>query len=284
MATVPCLRWEDLATPESAFLLVRFHSRRTTPAGMHTHDFAEVFWIEEGIARHRINGEEHLLTKGGIGFMRPDDCHQIVPVGRGSLLFFNLAFPDCLREALLQRHPQEVGPVWSGESPTPAVLSLPGEEIEALSASALALDAGPQTAFRLERMLLGLIARVLRLDEPTTQLSTTRGLPEWLQTALLQLRDPGVFTRGVEGLAQAAGRSPEHLARTTRGILDRTPTELVNDARMDWAARRLRQTNDKTTTLAFACGFSTTAQFYREFRKRYGTTPRDYRARFQALL
>jgi AraC family cel operon transcriptional repressor len=76
---------------------------------------------------------------------------------------------------------------------------------------------------------------------------------------------------------RAAGRSPEHVARACREFLQRTPTELVEQARMTYAERELRLSSRSVTEIALACGYSTTAQFYRAFHRRYTRTPLRYR-------
>ena len=88
---------------------------------------------------------------------------------------------------------------------------------------------------------------------------------------------PEVFADGVPALVRIAGRSPEHVARTCTRCLGRTPTQIIEAARIHWAERQLRVTSETVTNLALACGYSTTAQFYRSFRKRYGQPPSRYR-------
>ncbi len=41
----------------------------------HDHDFAEIFWFEEGEGWHLINGHKEKLSKGDMVFMRPLDAH-----------------------------------------------------------------------------------------------------------------------------------------------------------------------------------------------------------------
>src|ERR1039457_3411604 len=69
----------------------RLTRRRTLHA--HTHDFAEIFWINEGQGWHLINGRRERLLPGDLWCIRPEDVHQLVPVGTGLLAITNIAFP-----------------------------------------------------------------------------------------------------------------------------------------------------------------------------------------------
>ena len=54
-------------------------------------------------------------------------------------------------------------------------------------------------------------------------------------------------------------------------------TSYVNDRRLAEAAEALRQTDDKILTISQDAGFTNLSNFNRQFKKRYGVTPREYR-------
>ena len=58
----------------------------------------------------------------------------------------------------------------------------------------------------------------------------------------------------------------------------------VNDVRMEVAARELRTSTKKIIEICFDCGLQNLAHFYKLFRQKFGTTPRLYRARHQAVV
>lgn len=43
----------------------------------HTHDFPELFWLEEGCCRQRINGDSHILSAGELVPLRARDAHSL---------------------------------------------------------------------------------------------------------------------------------------------------------------------------------------------------------------
>lgn len=72
--------------------------------------------------------------------------------------------------------------------------------------------------------------------------------------------------------------SPAAFARFFRREVGKSFTEYVNDARCGWAALRLVQSPEPVAHVAQACGFPTLSNFGEQFRRRYGTTPRAFRA------
>lgn len=58
-----------------------------------------------------------------------------------------------------------------------------------------------------------------------------------------------------------------------------TPKEYIKNFKIEYAARQLDTTNLTIQEIIYASGFNTRSQFYTEFRKHYGITPKEYRER-----
>lgn len=82
---------------------------------------------------------------------------------------------------------------------------------------------------------------------------------------------------GVAGLVRAAGRSAEHVSRSLRLHLGKTPGQLVTAARMEYAGKELRLTSKSVLEIALDCGYAKPSRFFAVFRQHYGTTPHRYR-------
>ena len=107
-------------------------------------------------------------------------------------------------------------------------------------------------------------------------------MPGWLAAALTRWRgEVKHLEEGTTALARLACRSPEHVARTLREYTGRTPTDCLNEARMNHAAQQLAVTDRKILDIAMECGFDSLGHFYSVFRKAQGCAPRAYRMRFQ---
>lgn len=102
-------------------------------------------------------------------------------------------------------------------------------------------------------------------------------MPDWLRHAMMSAKRPEVFARGVPALVKASGRSAEHVARTLKAVLGMTPTDYLNQIRMEFAARELRVTERPIVDIALDCGLGNLSYFYALFREAHGMAPRAYR-------
>ena len=80
------------------------------------------------------------------------------------------------------------------------------------------------------------------------------------------------------GLARRAGRSPFQLHREFCKVLGETPREFIERLRLEQAAAALLASSTSILNIALAAGFSGPEVFTRAFRRRFGCTPRHYRA------
>jgi len=108
--------------------------------------------------------------------------------------------------------------------------------------------------------------------------------PEWLAQAIEKIRDPQNFVGGTLQFAALAARSAEHVARETKKHLGVTPTDLVNDARLDYAAMQLETSTKKIIEISTTCGFENLGHFYKLFQKKFGKSPRKYRLYHQKII
>ncbi len=78
-------------------------------------------------------------------------------------------------------------------------------------------------------------------------------------------------------LAKVAGMSASTLTRTFHRIMGRSPLDHVIRVRIGRARELLQRADLRITEVAFACGFSDSNYFSRQFRNVTGTTPRAFR-------
>lgn len=85
-----------------------------------------------------------------------------------------------------------------------------------------------------------------------------------------------------DDVARAAGLSPSHFSHLMRAKTGWSFTELVTRLRVDHACHLLAHTDLGVVQIALECGFGDQSYFSRVFRRRVGSTPRDYRRRQSA--
>jgi AraC family transcriptional regulator, dual regulator of chb operon len=245
---------------------------------VHTHTFYEIFLIEEGIGIHRINGKRLQLAPGSLVMIRPRDVHGFSVIDTKGFVVSNLAFFAKTLEFLKQRYFAKEKSFFGGTATFPRSIQAPEHVRSWIAASFEELANGQRSRLALERFLLDLFCR-LRVEKP----AASDSCPQWLTNAIARCNSPECFKKGTVGFARLCGHGPEHVCRVTKKALGKTPTDLVNHARLSWAAGQLSLTPRKISTIAFDCGFESAGHFFRIFKNAYGITPRLYRARNSAV-
>lgn len=97
------------------------------------------------------------------------------------------------------------------------------------------------------------------------------------------LDTPEGLWSGLEAVQEAAGRSPDHLARVMKKWTGTTPALYVRGRRLDHAAKLLRTDTDSVLDVALRCGFDNPSYFAKAFAQRYGVTPKRYRIGSSAI-
>ena len=81
----------------------------------------------------------------------------------------------------------------------------------------------------------------------------------------------------IDQIAAAAPVSRRVCFRLFQEHLHTTPLEYLTDCRLQNACRRLLQTGESVTQIAYACGLGSSSYFGKRFRERFGCTPAQFR-------
>lgn len=127
---------------------------------------------------------------------------------------------------------------------------------------------------------------VLYLRRPGGQ--TQFAAPVWMPRAKREpIRDvqeviesePG-GAHSIAELARRAAMSPRHFTRVFTDEVGEAPGTYVERIRTDAARRQLEETDDTVTVIATRCGFGTAETMRRNFVRRLGISPDQYRKTF----
>lgn len=141
-------------------------------------------------------------------------------------------------------------------------------------------DYGTEVAQTVARYL------VLYLRRPGGQ--TQFAAPMWMPRAKrAPIRDvqeaiesePG-GAHSITDLARRAAMSPRHFTRVFTDEIGEAPGAYVERVRTEAARRQLEQTDDTVTVIAARCGFGTAETMRRNFVRRVGISPDQYRKSF----
>src|SRR5271165_570318 len=91
--------------------------------------------------------------------------------------------------------------------------------------------------------------------------------------------EPG-GVHSITELARRAAMSPRHFTRVFTGEVGEAPGAYVERVRTEAARRQLEQTDDTVVAIAARCGFGTAETMRRNFIRRVGVSPDQYRKTF----
>jgi AraC-like DNA-binding protein len=249
---------------------VTIYSRRDI--SLHKHDFAEIFWVENGHGTHLINGREIKLEPGDIVMIRPDDEHTFTSSKRG-LTIMNLAFSIETLNYLRNRYFPDLKYYFWTDNFLPYTTTVDMTLIRQISRRA-------EECFKFRNSLLSLDSLLLfifRSIAPNEDISVNKQIPPWLRNAMQDFCTPELFKEGYSAFVRICEKNIDHVNRTVRKVLQKSLSDLIAELRMSFAAKQLVITNVPIKTISRDCGFNSLAHFYKTFKKVYQVTPSDYR-------
>lgn len=81
----------------------------------------------------------------------------------------------------------------------------------------------------------------------------------------------------VSTMARIVGLRPRFFLRAFRAATGTTPHAYLIERRMEIARRKLRETSESVTSIAYATGFAGASHFATQFKRSFGMTPLEYR-------
>ena len=249
---------------------VTIYSRRDI--SLHKHDFAEIFWVENGSGTHLINGREIKLEPGDLVMIRPDDQHTFTSSKKG-LTIMNLAFSTETLHYLRARYFPDVNYYFWTDEFLPFTKPVDIKLINQISKRA-------EESFKFRNSLLyldSLLLFIFRSIAANEDMSVNKQIPIWLHNAMQDFCTPELFKQGYSGFVNICEKNIDHINRTVRKFLNKSLSDLIAELRMSFAAKQLVITKVPIKTICSDCGFNSLGHFYKTFKKIYHLTPFDYR-------
>jgi AraC family transcriptional regulator, dual regulator of chb operon len=243
----------------------------------HHHDFYEVFLIASGQTVHHINGTSLILNSGTFVFIRPDDKHYYSKHTNQPCELINLAFLSRTFEALAD---------YIGLTNDDALLTAPMPPMSLLSVAEqnrliaqfsewghLMLRDKARSRVALRALLAQVISQffITRVDDYADD------VPQWLVDVCQQMQHKEHIVGGRDALMQLANRTPEYVGRSFQQYLRITPSQFINNLRLDYASDLLLHTDDPVIDICYDVGFGNLSHFYHLFKARWDCSPKAFR-------
>ena len=274
--------------PGSRQFGIRTHTR-FTDFPRHSHSYVEMIYQLQGATSHRIDGQEELTLKAGsLLLLGRGTQHSIRAAGRDDIavnfilvpaFFDNAAISIGGSNALslfLQNNLRRDAPPCShlvyDVSNAPVLENL----LENLIV--LELEGESLQRQELQQKTLELLFHHLSGQSASLVVTGRKDREQAVVLSVLSRIESDVQCT-LSALAEEHGMELSSLSRLIRRHTGCSFTELLHTARFNRAAALLSGTALNVSDIAAAVGYENTAFFYRNFAKRFGCTPAEYRAR-----
>lgn len=249
----------------------------------HVHDFYEILLIAQCSMNFTINNNHLHLKKGDIILVKPGDSHSKKYHDKEPLKTINLAFTSNIVESLF--HYVYGSSDFLNELTQSDELSMcqlsDVENIE-LQNKISFLDHIPTSDLDKQNRYLRviLVQIVLFLLMGSTNSKKHNDFPKWLNNILDGLDDIENLRQGLDYILSSSERTQSHICRTFVKYLDMTPTNYINQKRLNYAANLLAHSDKEIVDIAYEIGFNSVGNFYNLFKKHYGLAPLKYRNKY----
>ena len=268
---------EGYIDKESEFEYKHITNHREVFPLLHDHDYFEFFLIIEGQIEHLVNGRSSVLKPGHFVFIRPNDIHSYKRRENQNCHFVNLAILENTINELFAFLGKSIDKNFLVDSENPPTVLLTKTELQLLISKFETLNTLPvldKKRLNLElRVLLVHIFSNYLIEKPERESQ----IPDWLQLTITELQKPEYFLKGMESVKSIACKSNEHICRSFKKYLNKTPTQFLNELRLNFAANQIRFSNRKIADIAFDAGFENLSYFYRQFMHMFNYTPNEFR-------
>ncbi len=250
---------------------------------LHYHEYYELFLTLDDNIVHIVNGVKQVLKRGSLVFIRPCDEHTFEYSDK-IFRFVNLTFDtesieklfDFLSDAAVGEQ------LISCKMPPEVLLSEKEcirlfEKLEELNA--VRWNDAQRLKTQMRIILFDIFVRYFR-NYKTEENDNT---PLWLNDMTEKMKKPENFIVGINKMTELSGKTKEHISRCMKHYLGTTPTDYINDLRINYAANRLINSGDSVTKICYDSGFMNISWFYEYFRKKYSMSPKEFRIKYKSL-
>lgn len=254
---------------------------------LHWHQETEIIYLKKGTFSFSVNMKEYVQKAPALIFIGSEEMHSIqIDIGNvENSLVFDLGMLSFENYDGIQY--KVIRPLLEREIEFPQIL-LPKNMIWTEAAAIyeeIFRDAQNRELGAYLRVKAGLYKLIACLYQ-NGYLKNTKEIKEadsyrlnTLKRVLMYIRENYNKRLTIDEVAHLAGMNPQYFCRFFKHNTGKTVMEYVNDIRINKAAQRLLEGEDKIIEVAGECGYDNMGYFIKRFRQCKGMTPSEYRKR-----
>jgi AraC-like DNA-binding protein/mannose-6-phosphate isomerase-like protein (cupin superfamily) len=270
---------------EGRLITVRPHSR-FIDFPVHRHNYIEIMYVCKGTITHYLDGQELVMEKGDMLFLNQHVQHGVKKAGHDDIGINFIALPEFfdiplqmlkndnvlaefLVNTLRQNNPMSNYLLFRLDE-DPAIENLMENMIVSM------LD-DEQDEVGINQYSMGLVFLYLLRHLHCLTEGSSQSYNDIVVQSALSYIDTCYKTASLTKIAQDFHQSLSGLSKLIRQNTGFTFQELLQRKRFQKAVMLLLDTDLSVEEIAEAVGYENLSYFYRQFKERYGMTPRKYR-------
>lgn len=268
---------EEILDPQTE-IHYAFHKSLKDITVKHTHDFYEIFLITKGKVQHIINDCKQILEEGTMIFIRPSDIHYYQKYDEFDVELINLAFPKTTIEELFSYLGEGFDANRLIKTKLPPSIILSGTEKKILKQRFEKLHLIPiEKKAEIRTSLRILLSEMMTNYFSKSFWSERSSVPRWLEATRTEMHKKENFVEGFSAMTRISDKSKEHLCREFKKHFKITPTEFINDLRLNYSANLLLTTDESIPFISLESGFENLSHYYHLFKNKFKISPGDFR-------
>lgn len=275
------LNLKDFLKQNEVFYIARslFYSDIMSP--LHTHDFAEIVFVEKGIFVHEINGEKDEIPSGSIQFIYPEDVHGFSAKKNKDAIITNLAFyfsrlDDTCKQFFLKKRMD------NQHKALPYVQSH-DYQWTSLYTKLSKIKQLPQAMqhYAFHSIIYDYIY-LYTTSYVNSQHHTI--IPRWLYGAKKEMEKQENLLEGLPRFIELSKKSQEHLTRQMKKHYGLTPVQWINQLKLERMETLLLSTNMDILDIIYEVGFHNVSYCYALFKKKNACAPKEFREKNKRMF
>jgi len=249
------------------------------------HRWFEFMFIQSNEIYHHINDRIIKLDGNTLCLIRPDDvCDFFVnPKTLKRNYIYQLTIEDWLMESIFKFLEPNMFLAPLLETKLPIYITL--NKIDSANllnrisvVQSYGIEQGDEACLELKRLIVSLLTK--HFQSGLTEQDTKKEIPLWLVDTVKQMHYIENFSVGVSRMVALSDKTNEHLTRSMRKYYGVSPIDFVNDIRLSYIANLLVNSTISINDIFLECGFQSRSWIIKQFTKKYGMSPSEYRKKF----
>lgn len=252
------------------------------PTTIHHHNYYELFFLPEAGLIHQINDQRIDLPKGSLVFVRPQDYHEFFNYSqrdKNSIIYFISSKPEIVESIFEVLKPQiDTDQLLSAPlSPYTVLSNIERNSLESKMkfVNSINSNSEDEVCLYLKKLLMSIFCDYFRAEKSQTK--PPADIPLWLLNTIESMKQVENFSKGIPQMVQLSEKTIEHLSRSMKKFYNTTPSNFVNDLRLNYVANLMVNSDLSVADACFESGFQNISWMNVKFKEKFGITPTQYR-------